>query len=63
MDMITLTVDGVKVQVPQGSTVLDAAYAANINIPTLCYLKDVSAIGACRMCLVDTGARSLPLRG
>ncbi|MGI6200839.1 MAG: NADH-dependent [FeFe] hydrogenase, group A6 [Christensenellales bacterium] len=59
MEMITLTVDGVKVQVPQGSTVLDAAYAANINIPTLCYLKDVSAIGACRMCLVDTGARSL----
>ena len=32
--------------------------SANIQIPTLCYLKDVNQIGACRMCLVDTGARA-----
>ena len=59
MDLINLTIDGVKVQVPAGSTVLEAARAANIQIPTLCYLKDVNQIGACRMCLVDVGARAL----
>ena len=59
MDMINLTIDGVKVQVPAGTTVLNAARQANINIPTLCYLKEVNAIGACRICMVDTGARAL----
>ena len=59
MDMVSLTIDGIKVQVPAGITVLEAARSANIQIPTLCYLKDVNQIGACRMCLVDTGARAL----
>ena len=59
MNNITLTIDGVSVSVPAGSTVLDAAKAAGIRIPTLCYLKDLNEIGACRMCVVDTGARSL----
>ena len=59
MDMVSLTIDGIKVQVPAGTTVLEAARSANIQIPTLCYLKDVNQIGACRMCLVDTGARAL----
>ncbi len=57
--LIALTIDGVKVQVPAGTTVLEAAKQAGINIPTLCYLKDVNAIGACRMCVVDTGGRAL----
>ena len=57
--MVSLTIDGIKVQVPAGTTVLEAARSANIQIPTLCYLKDVNQIGACRMCLVDTGARAL----
>lgn len=52
-NMINLTIDGVSVSVPEGSTVLEAARAANINIPTLCYLKDVQQIGACRICLVE----------
>ena len=52
-NMINLTIDGVAVSVPEGSTVLEAARAANINIPTLCYLKDVQQIGACRLCLVE----------
>ena len=56
---ITLTIDGVKVEVPAGTTVLEAAKQANINIPTLCYLKDVNAIGACRMCVVNAGGRAL----
>ncbi len=58
-NMITLTIDGIEVQVPQGSTVLEAARQAGIRIPTLCYLKDINEIGACRMCVVDSGARSL----
>lgn len=51
--MINLTIDGVAVSVPEGSTVLEAAKLAHVNIPTLCYLKDVQQIGACRMCLVQ----------
>ena len=57
-NMITLTIDGVEVTVPEGTTVLEAAVKANIKIPTLCYLKGVNEIGACRMCIVDTGARA-----
>ena len=58
-ELIQLTIDGVSVEVPAGTTVLEAAKKAGINIPTLCYLKDVNQIGACRLCVVDTGARSL----
>ena len=57
--LITLTIDGVEVSVPNGTTVLEAAKQAHINIPTLCYLKEINAIGACRICVVDSGARSL----
>ncbi len=58
-NMINLTIDGVQVSAPAGSTVLEAARLANIHIPTLCYLKDVNKIGACRVCVVDVGARAL----
>ena len=58
-NMITLTIDGIEVQAPQGSTVLEAAKLAGIRIPTLCYLKGINEIGACRMCVVDTGGRAL----
>ena len=58
-NFITLTIDGVKVEVPAGTTVLEAAKKAGIIIPTLCYLKDVNAIGACRMCVVEAGGRAL----
>ncbi len=57
-NLVKLTIDGVSVEVPAGTTVLEAAKKAGINIPTLCYLKDINQIGACRMCLVDTGARA-----
>ncbi len=59
MEQVTLTIDGKEVSVPKGSTVLDASKAAGIGIPTLCHLENVHAIGACRICLVDVGARSL----
>ena len=58
-NMITLTIDGIEVQVLQGTTVLEAAKKAGIRIPTLCYLKGINEIGACRMCVVDSGARAL----
>lgn len=58
-ELIQLTIDNVSVEVPAGTTVLEAAKKAGINIPTLCYLKDINQIGACRLCVVDTGARSL----
>ena len=57
-NLVKLTIDGVSVEVPAGTTVLEAAKKAGINIPTLCYLKDINQIGACRMCIVDTGARA-----
>ncbi|MCX7703315.1 MAG: NADH-dependent [FeFe] hydrogenase, group A6 [Planctomycetota bacterium] len=60
MEMPTLTIDNIKVDVPEGTTILEAAQKAGIRIPTLCYLKNVQAIGACRVCLVEVdGARTL----
>jgi len=60
MKMVNLTIDGVKAQVPENTTVLEAARSINISIPTLCYLKDINKVGACRMCVVEVkGARSL----
>ncbi len=50
---MNLTIDGQKVQVEEGTSVLEAAKKAGIHIPTLCYLPEVQAIGACRVCLVD----------
>lgn len=58
--MINLTINGIPVSVPEGSTILQAAKLANVRIPTLCYLKDVQCVGSCRMCLVEaSGARGL----
>ncbi len=53
MDMINVNINGVDYSVAKGSTVLEAARAAHIDIPTLCYLKDINEIGACRLCLVE----------
>ena len=59
MNTVNLTIDGIKVAVPASYTILEAAREAHINIPTLCYLKDINQIGACRICLVEVkGARS-----
>ena len=56
--MIHLTIDNIPVEVAEGTTILEAARKANINIPTLCFLKDINEIGDCRMCLVEVeGAR------
>ena len=57
--MIPVTIDGVQVEVPAGSTVLEAAHKANVKIPTLCFLKDINETANCRICVVDCGGRSL----
>ncbi len=60
MGDITLKINNVEVSAPEGSTILEAARLAQIEIPTLCFLKDINEIGACRMCVVEVkGARSL----
>jgi NADH dehydrogenase/NADH:ubiquinone oxidoreductase subunit G len=50
--MVTITVDGATIRVPEGTSVLDAALEAGICIPNLCHMPDVSPIGACRVCIV-----------
>ncbi len=60
MDMVNVKINGREYSVPANSTVLEAAKIAGIEIPTLCYLKDINEIGACRLCLVEVvGARGL----
>ena len=56
-DMIKLNIDGIDVEVPENTTVLTAARKANIDIPTLCFLKEVNAAGDCRMCIVEIEGR------
>ena len=60
MDMVNIKINGQSVSVPANYTVLEAARSVNIDIPTLCYLKDVSQTGSCRMCVVEVStARTL----
>ncbi len=57
---VNLTINNIPVTVPEGTSILEAARKAHVEIPTLCYLKDVSCVGSCRMCLVEaTCARGL----
>ena len=56
--MVTLTIDRKTVTVPEGTTILEAARSAKIDIPTLCYLKDINEIGACRLCMVEVEGHS-----
>ena len=52
METVNLKINNIPVEVPKGYTILQAAKQANIEIPTLCYLKDINCIGACRVCMV-----------
>ena len=59
MDTVKLTVNGIAVEAPKGATILEAAHLVNVRIPTLCYLRNINAIGACRICVVEVkGSRS-----
>jgi len=53
VEKVSLTIDGIKTEVPKDYTVLKAARSINIDIPTLCFLEGINGIGACRMCLVE----------
>ena len=55
--IINLTIDDQKVSVPKGTTILDAARKAGIDIPTLCFLKEINEVGDCRMCIVEVEGR------
>ncbi|MBQ6249926.1 MAG: (2Fe-2S)-binding protein [Oscillospiraceae bacterium] len=51
--MVNVTIDNRTVSVPENTTILEAAQIAGVEIPTLCYLKDINQIGACRVCMVE----------
>lgn len=58
--MVTLTIDGKIAQVPKGTTIMEAAKSVNIQIPHLCYLKEINEIAACRVCCVEVeGERAM----
>ena len=60
MDMVNIKINNVSLQVPNGTTLLEAAKLANVEIPTLCYMKGLCEIGACRICLAEIkGGRAL----
>ena len=60
MEMVNIKINNMPLSVPKGKTILEVARYAGIEIPTLCYLKEINEIGACRMCMVEVkGARSL----
>lgn len=53
MENITVKVNGAEISVPKGTTVLEAAHMAGFEIPTLCYMKEINEIGACRICVTE----------
>ncbi|GAB6106341.1 NADH-dependent [FeFe] hydrogenase, group A6 [Fusibacter bizertensis] len=60
MSNVSLSINGIQYEVPSNLTVLEAARTVGIDIPTLCFLKDINEVGACRVCVVDVeGARAL----
>ena len=60
MEMVNIKINNMPLSVPKGISILEAAHMAGIEIPTLCYLKKINEIGACRICMVEVkGARSL----
>lgn len=60
MENVNIKINGIPLSVPKNYTILEAARENGFEIPTLCYLKDINAIGACRICVVEVkGARSL----
>ena len=56
-NLVALTIDGVEVKAKKGTTILEAAKQAGIDIPTLCFLKDINEMGDCRMCIVEVEGR------
>lgn len=61
MEKVNVTINGIAVSVPSDYTVLLAARRAGIDIPTLCYLKDINEIAACRVCVVRADVNGVPI--
>ena len=60
MEMINVFIDGMPYSVRKGATILEACKSVGIEIPTLCYMKEINEIGACRICVCEVkGTRSL----
>ncbi|MCY6483399.1 NADH-dependent [FeFe] hydrogenase, group A6 [Clostridium aestuarii] len=59
METINITIDDIKVQIQKGTTVLEAARSIGVEIPTLCFLKDINEVSSCRICLVEVGSKLL----
>ena len=60
MELLNIKINGVEIQAPAGSTIIEAAHYAGIDIPSLCYLKGLNEIGACRLCVCEVkGSRAL----
>lgn len=62
MNNVNITINGIAVSVPEDYTVLMAAREAGIDIPTLCYLKDINEVAACRVCVVEADVNGVPMR-
>lgn len=62
MDKVNVAINGIQVSVPKDYTVLMAAREAGIDIPTLCFLKDINEIAACRVCVVEVDINGVPMR-
>ncbi|MCL2579383.1 MAG: NADH-dependent [FeFe] hydrogenase, group A6 [Oscillospiraceae bacterium] len=60
MDTVNIKINGIAISVPKEFTILEAARAAHIEIPTLCYLKEINEIGACRICVVEVKGAKTP---
>ena len=63
MDMLNIKVNGMAIEAPKGTTVLEAARLAGVEIPTLCFLKEINEIGACRICVSEVAEMRGPALG
>ena len=61
MELVNIKLNGMPLSVPKNYTILEAARSAGIEIPTLCYLRDVNEIGACRICVVEVKGAQVAL--
>ena len=59
MEMVNLIIDGIQIEVPKGTTVLEASKLVGAKIPTLCFLKEINEVSSCRMCVVQVGRKLL----
>ncbi|MGV8981562.1 NADH-dependent [FeFe] hydrogenase, group A6 [Clostridium sp.] len=59
MEMVNLIIDGMKVEVRKGTSVLEASKLVGAKIPTLCFLKEINEVASCRMCVVQVGQKLL----